>query len=103
MQLTVSDGNSTTTKAFTINITHVNHAPSIGADTIATGSIVEATDVTGSTTVDAVSGTITFSDVDQGDTHTVTVDGVSASGVTSGLPNNAGLLGLLVWVWRRRG
>ncbi len=95
LELTASDGNSTTTKAFTISITHVNHAPSIANGTVATGSIVEAINATGSTAVDAVSGTIAFNDVDVGDTHTVTVDGVSASGVTSGLPNDAGLLGLL--------
>jgi len=58
-------------QAFTINVTHVNHAPLIGTDTIATGSIA-SDQFDGSMTVDAVSGTITFNDVDQGDAHTVT-------------------------------
>src|SRR6185437_9737102 len=41
---------------------------------------------------DTVMGTITFTDVDLSDHHTVTVTGVSASGVTSGLPDNATIL-----------
>src|SRR5439155_655369 len=50
---------------------------------------------TGSTALDTVTGSITFSDVDLTDTHAVTITGVAASGVTSGLAGNAAVLAWL--------
>ncbi|MFX7125254.1 hypothetical protein ABTI37_20400, partial [Acinetobacter baumannii] len=41
---------------------------------------------------DTASGTVTFTDVDLSDTHSVTVAGVTEAGVTSGLPDQATVL-----------
>jgi Ca2+-binding RTX toxin-like protein len=58
--LTASDGIATTTKAFTITITHVNHAPS---DATLTGGSVAENSADGT-----VVGTVTGADPDAGDT-----------------------------------
>ncbi|MGF6307469.1 VCBS repeat-containing protein [Bradyrhizobium sp. i1.8.4] len=55
-------------------------------------AITEAGGVTGSVQPDAASGTVTFTDVDLSDTHSVTVAGVTETGVTAGLPDQATML-----------
>jgi VCBS repeat-containing protein len=82
---TVNDGHGgVITKPITITITGTNDTPVI-AGGAQTGSITEAADVHNSPALDTAQGTIHFADVDQSDTHDVTITGVSASGVTSGL------------------
>ncbi len=80
------------TTPVTITITGTDDAPVItsGAQS---GAITEVANTTGSTTPpDTASGTVTFTDADLSDTHTVTVTGVTTTGVASGLPTNATLL-----------
>lgn len=93
---TVDDGHSgVITKPFTITVTGTNDTPVITSGP-QTASITELSDVTNVSTPDQAHGTITFTDLDLTDTHAVTIAGVSASGVTSGLPlNNATVLGWL--------
>lgn len=68
------------TKQFTIAVGNVNEQPAIvTASTIATGAINELADTTGSATLDSASGSIAFSDVDLGDTHTVSQSGPTFS------------------------
>ena len=83
---------------FTVTVTGTNDTPTIATTSNAFHELSNAIQPNpiGSATPDTVSGTISFTDVDLSDTHTVTVTGVSASGVTSGLPpDNATILG---WV-----
>ena len=91
--VTVGDGHGgTAATPVTITITGTDDAPVItsGAQTRA---ITELANTTGSTTPpDMASGTVTFTDADLSDTHTVTVTGVTTTGATSGLPINATLL-----------
>ncbi len=87
------------TKPATIIITGTNDTPVITSGT-QSGSITEEKNAsqpnpTGSTDLDKASGAVTFTDVDLSDTHTVTVTGVVASGVTTGLASNATALGWL--------
>jgi len=61
--------NGATTQPITITLHGTNDAPVITAAT-ASGSVTELSGVTGSTALDTVSGTITFTDLDLIDTHT---------------------------------
>ncbi len=72
------------TKPFTIAITGTNDTPVVTSGAQA-ASITEAAEVNGSPTLDTAHGTIHFADVDRSDTHELTITGVSASGVTTGL------------------
>jgi VCBS repeat-containing protein len=69
-----SDGHLQSNLAdFKITVTGTNHAPTINAAaTTATGTITKATNTTGNTGTDSVSGTIVFADADLADTHTAT-------------------------------
>ncbi|WP_407150120.1 VCBS domain-containing protein [Bradyrhizobium sp. ORS 86] len=58
-------------------------------------AITEALGVTGSLQPDTASGTVTFTDVDLSDTHSVTVAAVTESGVTTGLADRATVLSWL--------
>jgi len=89
---TVDDGHGgVVTAPFTITITGTNDTPVI-TSTAQTGSIQEISDTTGSTVSDMASGTLTFTDVDLTDTHSVTITGVSAAGATTGLADNETVL-----------
>ncbi|MGY3562438.1 VCBS repeat-containing protein [Bradyrhizobium sp. USDA 4463] len=86
----------TTSQNVVVTITGTNDAPSIVAgSTTATGAFSELSGQTGSTSPDSATGTVTFSDADRSDTHSVTITGVTSSGVTSGLADNATLLSWL--------
>ena len=82
------------TQPITITIIGTNDAPVITSPT-QVASIVEIPGVTGSTKPDTASGLVTFTDVDLSDTHNVTVAGVTESGVTDGLPDQATILSWL--------
>ena len=90
----VDDGNGgIVTQPVTITVTGTNDTPVITSGT-QTGTIAERSNPsqpnpTGSTTADTATGAVTFTDVDLSDHHTVTITGVVASGITSGLPSNA--------------
>jgi VCBS repeat-containing protein len=84
--ITVTDDNqAASTQPVTITVTGTNDAPVI-ASAPQTASITEIAGALGSYTVDSRSGAVTFTDVDLSDIHTVTMTGVHATGVTSGLP-----------------
>ena len=95
----VSDGHGgVITTPFTVTVTGTNDTPTIAATSNAFSEASNANppNPTGSTTPDIVSGTISFTDADLSDHHTVSVTAVSATGVTSGLTEtNAVQLG---WV-----
>jgi hypothetical protein len=93
VQVADTHGGSTTQNVV-VTITGTNDAPVItsGAQT---GAITERAGLTGSTLADTASGAVTLTDADLSDTHNVTVTGVTTSGTTSGLPNNATLLSWL--------
>ncbi len=78
----------TTTQNVDVIITGTNDAPEI-TSSAQTGSITECAGVLGSTSLDTASGAVKFTDADLSDTHMVTVTGVTASGATSGLPDNS--------------
>ena len=59
------------------------------------GTITELAGISDSATPDTASGAIAFTDADLTDTHDVTITGVSASGVTTGLANGVVQLGWL--------
>ena len=82
------------TQQIVIDVYGSNDTPVI-TSSAQTGAITEAAGVTGSTALDTASGAVTFTDVDLTDTHTVTVTGVAATGVTSGLADNITVLGWL--------
>ena len=85
---TVDDGHGgIVTKPLTITVTGTNDAAEItsGAQTAA---ITEIAGTHGSDEVDTASGTIQFADVDLTDTHDLTVTGVTASGVMTGLADH---------------
>nr|WP_233286967.1 VCBS domain-containing protein [Bradyrhizobium oropedii] len=75
----------------TITIVGTDDKPVITSPTQA-AAITETEGVTGSTKPDTASGTVTFTDVDLSDTHSVTVAGVTETGVTKGLPDQATIL-----------
>ena len=80
-------------QAVVLTVTGTQDVPTIAAGTNAVGAISELSMTTGSNAADTASGTIRFADVDQSDLHIAVVTGVTVSGVTSGLPANATLLG----------
>ncbi|MFN5713343.1 MAG: VCBS domain-containing protein, partial [Bradyrhizobium sp.] len=75
----------------TITIVGTDDKPVITSPTQA-ATIPEVPETTGSVSHDTASGTVTFTDVDLSDTHSVTVAGVTEAGVTSGLPDQATVL-----------
>ena len=84
---TVDDGHGgVVTKPITVTVTGSNDTPDITSEAQA-ATIAERADTHGSATPDTASGAITFSDVDLTDTHEVTITGVHASGVMTGLAN----------------
>ncbi|MHC2466088.1 VCBS domain-containing protein [Bradyrhizobium embrapense] len=78
----------------TITIVGTDDKPVITSPTQA-AAITEAEGVTGSTKPDTASGTVTFTDADLSDTHSVTVASVTETGVTTGLPDQATILSWL--------
>ena len=83
------------TQNVVITVTGTDDIPVIAAGTTSTAALTELASVTGSTTNDTGSGTIKFADADVGDTHSVGVVSVVASGITGGLPANSALLAML--------
>jgi len=53
------------------------------------GTVTERILVTGSSDLDAVGGTLTFTDPDLSDVHTSSLTGITTSGIVSGLPDQA--------------
>ncbi|MGY3562439.1 VCBS repeat-containing protein [Bradyrhizobium sp. USDA 4463] len=93
--VSINDGHGgTTSQNVMVTIAGTNDTPVItsGAQT---GAITEVAGQTGATSPDSATGTVTFSDADLSDTHSVTITGVTSSGVTSGLADNATLLSWL--------
>ena len=92
----VDDGHGgVVTQPVTITVTGTNDTPVITSGK-QTGTITELFSTpqpnpTGSTATDTATGAVTFTDVDLSDHHTVTITGVVASGITTGLPDNATL------------
>nr|WP_155262602.1 VCBS domain-containing protein [Bradyrhizobium sp. BR2003] len=86
--------NETTFKTFTITITGTNDTPAVTSSAQA-GSITELAATTNSAQPDTAHGTLTFTDADLTDTHTVTITGVSEAGVTTGLASHATVLSWL--------
>jgi VCBS repeat-containing protein len=86
---TVSDGHGgTSTATATVNVVGLNDAPVfVAADS---ASFTEGANAT-----DAATGALSFTDVDASDTHSFAITGVTASGATSGLPDDATLLNWL--------
>jgi VCBS repeat-containing protein len=77
-----------------VSVTGTNDVPDITSGP-QTGTIRELADTLNASTLDHAQGAIAFTDPDLTDTHAVTITGVSASGVTSGLAGNATVLGWL--------
>lgn len=78
-----------------ITFAGTNDAPVIVPSlTGSTGAINELAVPTPDSTLDQVSGNITFTDANLDDTHSATVTGVTASGDTTALPSTATLLSL---------
>ncbi|GKQ51418.1 VCBS domain-containing protein [Bradyrhizobium sp. Ce-3] len=86
--------NETAFKTFTITITGTNDTPVV-TSAAQVGSITELPWTTNSAAPDTVLGTITFTDADLTDTHTVAIIGVTEAGVTSGLASQATVLSWL--------
>ncbi|MEY9517773.1 VCBS domain-containing protein [Bradyrhizobium elkanii] len=86
--------NETTFKTFTITITGTNDSPVVTSSAQA-GSITELAATTNSAQPDTAHGTLTFTDADLTDTHTVTITGVTEAGVTTGLAGHATVLSWL--------
>nr|WP_249167517.1 VCBS domain-containing protein [Bradyrhizobium elkanii] len=86
--------NETTFKTFTITITGTNDTPAVTSSAQA-GSITELAATTNSAQPDMAHGTLTFTDADLTDTHTVTITGVTEAGVTTGLAGHATVLSWL--------
>ena len=90
----VYDSHTTTSTTFDITVHGSNDEPVFvaaggqGPGAVDSAAITEASDVAGSDTADTASGVLLFTDVDATDTHTFIVTGVTASGATSGLPND---------------
>jgi VCBS repeat-containing protein len=68
-----------------INVAHVNQAPVLSADAGSPHALAELPGVTNSTSPDQVSGMLSFTDADVGDTHTASasLSSLSWSGVAS--------------------
>ena len=96
----VDDGHGgVVTQPVTITVTGTNDTPVITSGT-QTGTIAERSNPsqpnpTGSTTADTATGAVTFTDVDLSDHHTVSITGVVASGITTGLATDATVLSWL--------
>ena len=91
-----SDGFVSTSKTLSIAVSATaNHVPVIAAGTTLTGSILELFATTNSLVADTATGTVRFTDQDLSDRHTLAISTVTATGVTSGLPATATLLGFL--------
>ncbi|UFX44850.1 VCBS domain-containing protein [Bradyrhizobium sp. 41S5] len=86
--------NETAFKTITITITGTNDTPVVTSPAQA-GSITELPWTTNSAVQDAAHGTVTFTDADLTDTHTVAITGVTATGFTGGIPNQATMLSWL--------
>ena len=92
---TVDDGHGgVVTKPLTITVTGSNDAIEVTSGE-QTAAIVEIAGAHGSDQADTASGSITFADADLTDTHEVTVNGVTASGVMTGLVDHDTQLGWL--------
>ena len=76
------------TQPMTITVTGTNDTPVITSGTQG-ALLTEAAGTHDSITPDTANGTVTFTDLDLSDTHDVTITGVVASGVTTGLASNA--------------
>src|SRR5258706_412113 len=70
-----------------------NHVPIIDDSSIVSGSVHELDGTAPAGNV--ADGAILFTDADVSDVHSLPITGVTASGVTSGLPDAQALLGLL--------
>ena len=81
--------------SLTIKGTVSPETPVLVAGTVVTGAITEAANTTGSATPDTVAGSIAYTDTNLSSTHAASITGVSATGVTTGLPGNSALLALL--------
>jgi len=91
----ISDGHGgTVAQDVTVTINGINDAPVITSHAQA-GAIDERAGEHGCTELDTASGTVTFTDVDLIDTHSVKIAGVVAGGTTSGLADHDTLLGWL--------
>ncbi|QPF84427.1 FecR domain-containing protein [Bradyrhizobium genosp. L] len=91
----IDDGHGgVVTLPVTITITGTNDTPEITSQTQA-AAIIEGRDLTGSERPDDAAGTVTFTDVDLSDSHSVTVAGVTEHGVTTGLADQATVLSWL--------
>ncbi|MGY3485565.1 VCBS repeat-containing protein [Bradyrhizobium sp. USDA 4011] len=86
--------NETAFKTITITITGTNDTPVVTSPAQA-GSITELPWTTNSASPDTAHGTVTFTDADLTDTHTVAITGVTATGFTGGIPNQATMLSWL--------
>ncbi|UGA42558.1 VCBS domain-containing protein [Bradyrhizobium quebecense] len=86
--------NETAFKTFTITITGTNDTPVV-TSAAQVGSITELPWTTNSASPDTADGTVTFTDADLTDTHTVAITGVTATGFTGGIPNQATMLSWL--------
>nr|WP_311538722.1 VCBS domain-containing protein [uncultured Bradyrhizobium sp.] len=86
--------NETGYNTITITITGTNDAPVV-TSSAQVGLIVEQPWTTNSTVPDTAHGTVTFTDVDLTDTHSVTITGVTEAGVTTGLASEATVLSWL--------
>ncbi|UGY19286.1 VCBS domain-containing protein [Bradyrhizobium septentrionale] len=86
--------NETAFRTFTVTITGTNDTPVV-TSSAQLGSITELAATTNSAVPDAVHGTLTFTDTDLTDTHSVTITGVTEAGVTTGLANHATVLSWL--------
>ena len=74
-------------KDVTITVTGTNDRPVVESNL--TAGFAENSDTTLSLAPNGVSGIINFTDVDLNDTHTATIIGARAEGVTGALPSNA--------------
>ena len=98
----VDDGHGgIVTLPVTIVVTGTNDTPVITSVPQA-GAITELFSTTqpnptGSSALDTATGTVTFTDVDLSDHHTVSVTGVVASGTTTGLASPGDVLGWLTF------
>lgn len=86
--------NETGYNTITITINGTNDTPVV-TSSAQVGSIVEQPWTTNSAVPDTAHGTVTFTDVDLTDTHSVTITGVTEAGVTTGLASEATVLSWL--------
>jgi VCBS repeat-containing protein len=78
--VTVSDGHGgTSTQPVTVTVTGTNDGPVLAADANASHGVSEVAGATGSAAADTASATLTFTDVDLSDTHTVSIGAAAAT------------------------